>query len=233
VIYAGWDGLVRGMLALGEVARPEAAETLAQLQAHGVRVTVLTGDDAAAGQRWQQLLGAPVLADQRPEDKVARLAAAKPTTGVAMVGDGINDGPALAAATVGISVSHGADVAQAAADAIMLHDDLRVIPWLLALARAAMGKVRQNLAWAFVYNIVGLGLAMTGHLQPVFSALFMAASSAIVTGNALRLRKFESQDLGVRIEQAGQSPLLNPQPSIPDFPHKTTNFLKPEVIVHG
>ncbi len=187
VVYAGWQGKVTGLLGLGEQTRPEVVETVRQLQAMSLPVAVLTGDDAAAGERWEKLLGVPVYAEQRPEDKVARLqAAAEP---VGMVGDGINDGPALAAATVGLALSHGTDVARAAADVILLGDDLRAVPRIIALARLAMQKVRQNLAWAFVYNVIGLGLAVSGHLQPVLAAIAMVASSLIVTGNALRLRR--------------------------------------------
>lgn len=188
VIYAGWDKQVQGLLALGETLRPEAATTLTQLQAAGLQVALLTGDDQVAGARWQRELAVPVLAEQRPEDKLQQLQQAG--AGVLMVGDGINDGPALAAATVGIALHHGTDVAQVAADAILLHDDLRTIPWLLQLARLAMRKVRQNLAWAFTYNFIGVLLAMTGYLQPSIAALFMVASSLFVTANALRLRRF-------------------------------------------
>jgi heavy metal translocating P-type ATPase len=191
VLYAGWAGRVAGLLGLGEEMRPEAAEAVSALRRLGLHVAVLTGDDAAAGQRWRRLLGVPVYAEQRPEDKMAHLRA---TPGpVAMVGDGINDGPALAAAAVGIALSQGTDVARAAADMLLLGDDLRAVPWLVALARAAMRRVRQNLAWAFVYNLAGLALAVTGHLQPVLAAMAMIVSSVIVTGNALRLRRFPAQ----------------------------------------
>lgn len=187
VIYAGWDGLARAALALGETARPEAAAALQAVASLNIDVTVLTGDDAAAGARWQALLGVPVMAEQRPEDKLARLCAAG--EGSLMIGDGINDGPALAAASVGIGMVAGAEVARAASEVILLRDDLTAIPWLIALARQAMAKVRQNLAWAFVYNLVGLALAVTGHMQPVIAALLMVANSALVTWNGLRLRK--------------------------------------------
>ncbi|MFN8494737.1 MAG: cation-translocating P-type ATPase [Caldilineaceae bacterium] len=188
VVYAGWESQVMGLLGLGEVARAEAVTTLAQLQTMGLQATVLTGDDVLAGQRWERLLGVPVYAAQRPEDKLAQLTGTG--EGVVMVGDGINDGPALAAATVGIAVGQGTDVAQAAADAILLQDNLAAIPWLIHLARAAMRKVRQNLAWALIYNLVGVGLAVTGYLQPALAALLMVVSSLFVTSNALRLRKF-------------------------------------------
>lgn len=190
VVLAGWGGQARGLLALDEEARPEAAEAIRALERMGCQVAVLTGDDDQAGRRWAALLGVPVFAGLRPEDKLEHIRAAKGPTVV--VGDGINDGPALAAADVGIAVGRGADVARAAADVILMRDDLRLVPWLLRLARAGMRKVRQNLAWAFVYNAVGLALAVAGYLQPVIAAFAMVASSLIVTTNALRLRHFSA-----------------------------------------
>lgn len=187
VVFVGWEGRIRGALALGESPRPELPAMLAGLQRLGIAVTVLTGDDARAGARWQQRLGVPVLAEQRPEEKLAVLRAAGP--GVLMVGDGINDGPALAAATVGIGLVRGADVAQAAADVVLVGEDLRVIPWLITLAIEAMGRIRQNLAWAFAYNAVGLALAVSGHLQPVIAAFLMVLNSLLVTRNGMRLHK--------------------------------------------
>ncbi len=188
VVYAGWRGQVAGLLGLGEEIRPEAPQVVRRLQDMGLQVAVLTGDDAAAGERWRRWLGVPVYAEQQPEDKLARLRAAEAP--VAMVGDGINDGPALAAATVGLALGQGTDVARAAADVILLGDDLQAVLWIIELAREAMRRVCQNLAWAFAYNLIGLGLAVTGHLQPVLAAAAMVASSLIVTGNALRLRPF-------------------------------------------
>ncbi|NUN61998.1 MAG: cation-translocating P-type ATPase [Burkholderiaceae bacterium] len=186
VVCAGWEGHVQGLLALGERIRPDAAAALAGLQARGYETAVLTGDDAAAGARWQEALQIPVYAEQRPEEKLARLAA---QPGAIMVGDGINDGPALAAAGVGVAVGQATDVAQAAAEVILLNDDLTSLPWLLDLTRAALRKVRQNLAWAFSYNLIGISLALAGLLQPSIAALFMVASSIIVTTNAHRLKR--------------------------------------------
>ncbi|NOX64025.1 MAG: cation-translocating P-type ATPase [Chloroflexi bacterium] len=213
VVYAGWNGRVRGALALGEDLRPEAEEALAELKALGLTVSALTGDDAAAGRRYEALLGIPVLAEQRPEDKLAYLEAAG--EGALMVGDGINDGPALAAADVGVAVLHGADVARAAADAVLLNDDLRLVPWLVRLSRVTMRKVRQNLAWAFVYNIFGLGLAVSGHLQPAIAALLMVLSNLVVTTNALRLRRFDPDRWQLPDEEEPSSPgaALSPAPS--------------------
>ncbi|MEW6401268.1 MAG: cation-translocating P-type ATPase, partial [Chloroflexota bacterium] len=172
VVYAGWDGEVRGMIGLGETVREEAKEVVAQLQSRGLELGVLTGDEFSAGTRWQKALGISVQAALTPNEKMKHL-----TENAAMVGDGINDGPALAAAMVGLAMNHGTDVARTAADIVLMHDDLRVIPWLLDLSRQSMRRVRQNLAWAVIYNVIGVALAMAGLLQPVFSAFAMIASS--------------------------------------------------------
>ncbi|WP_420644369.1 heavy metal translocating P-type ATPase [Candidatus Leptofilum sp.] len=214
VIYAGWAGCVQGVIGLGERLRPETAVTLQTLTEMGMQVSVLTGDDAIAGRRWQAQLGVPVHAALTPAEKVAQLQSAG--AGSLMVGDGINDGPALAAASVGIAVSQGTDIAQEAADAILIQQNLTAVPWLLKLSRRTMQIVRQNLVWAFIYNIVGLGLAMTGHLQPALAALLMVLSSAVVTGNAFRLRKFP---IGAQqIESAGVADDLSP--SVPNISTK-------------
>lgn len=185
VIYAGWAGRVRGLLALGETIREEAQTVLSQLQLRGLKLGVLTGDEASAGARWQKTLGIPVQAGLTPDEKMKRLA-----ENAAMVGDGINDGPALAAATVGLALNHGTHVARAAAEIILMRDDLRVVPWLFDLARATLKRVRQNLGWALIYNLVGVGLALAGLLQPVFAALAMVVSSIFVTSNAMKMSKF-------------------------------------------
>ncbi|WP_420628251.1 heavy metal translocating P-type ATPase [Candidatus Leptofilum sp.] len=207
VIYAGWAGEVQGIVGLGEQLRPETAVTLQMLRSLGLEISVLTGDGEMAGHRWQQQLGVSVHAAQTPADKVAWLEAVGP--GSLMVGDGINDGPALAAAGVGIAVSQGTDVAQEAADAILIQHNLTAVPWLIQLARRTMQTVKQNLVWAFVYNVVGIGLAITGHLQPALAALLMVLSSAIVTGNALRLRKFPLASVQAEQEAPEMPPSIN------------------------
>lgn len=155
------------------------------MQSRGLELAVLTGDETRAGERWQNFLGIPVYAALTPDEKIKRIA-----ENAAMVGDGINDGPALAASTVGLAMNHGTDVARTAADIVLMRDDLRIIPWLFDLSREAMKRVRQNLGWAVVYNLVGVGLAMAGLLQPVFAAFAMVASSIFVTSNAMRMNKF-------------------------------------------
>ncbi|MBN8654277.1 MAG: cation-translocating P-type ATPase [Anaerolineae bacterium] len=189
VVYAGWDGQVMGILALGEKIRAEAKDVLDQLQSRGLELGVLTGDEASAGERWQKALGIPVSAALSPDEKMTRL-----SENSAMVGDGINDGPALAAATIGLAMNHGTDVARSAADIVLVRDDLRVIPWLMDLSRESMKRVKQNLGWAVIYNLIGVGLAMAGLLQPVFSAFAMVASSIFVTTNAMKMNKFPLLD---------------------------------------
>ncbi len=189
VVYVGWDDAVQAAMALTEQMRDEVPEVLAALRALGCRVEVLTGDHPQAGPRWEARLGVPVRAGLAPEEKLQCLEPLR-GKGVAVVGDGINDGPALAAADVGIALARGTDIAHAAAEAILLREDLRLVPWLLRLARAVRRKVQQNLGWAFVYNLVGVALAVMGYLQPLWAALAMVASSVLVTTNALRLRRF-------------------------------------------
>jgi len=185
VVYAGWDGQVTGLVGLGETVRAEAKDVVHQLQSRGLELGVLTGDDSKSGERWQSALGIPVQAALSPDEKMKRLA-----DNAAMIGDGINDGPALAAATVGLAMNHGTDVARTAADVVLMHDDLRAIPWLMDLSRESMRRVRQNLGWAVIYNLIGVALAMAGLLQPVFSAFAMVASSIFVTSNAMKMNKF-------------------------------------------
>lgn len=185
VVYAGWDGKVQGMVGLGETVRAEAKEVVHQLQLRGLDVAVLTGDEASAGVRWQRSLGISVKAALSPDQKMTHLA-----ENAAMVGDGINDGPALASATVGIAMKQGTDVARTAADIVLMRDDLRLLPWLMDLSREAMRRVRQNLGWALIYNLIGVALAMAGLLQPVFSAFAMVASSIFVTTNAMKMNRF-------------------------------------------
>jgi len=201
VIYAGWSGYIRGIIGLGEIAREEAVETIAHLQTQELDVAVLTGDDENAGKRWRKTLNIPVYAAQHPEDKVAHLQSA---SNAAMVGDGINDSPALAAAAVGLAVRQGTDIAQSAADAILMQEDLRAVPWLVALSRLSMHKVRQNLAWAVGYNGIGIVLAVTGLLQPSLAALLMVCSNLIVTANALRLRNADIGDWGFEVTESNE-----------------------------
>jgi len=185
VVFAGWNGHVQGLVGLGETAREEAKEVLNQLQSRGLDLCVLTGDEERAGRRWQEYLGIPVRAGLSPNEKMVTL-----TGNTAMIGDGINDGPALAASTIGLAMNKGTDVARTAADVVLMREDLRVIPWLFDLSQRTMHIVKENLGWAFIYNIIGVGLAMAGLMKPVFAALAMVMSSILVTANAMRINKY-------------------------------------------
>jgi cation transport ATPase len=186
-----WGGRVHGIFVFHEQVRPETVQALNQCRALGIHVAVVTGDRRPRAERLAASLGVPVLAEQLPEHKVAAIEESRRKYGsVAMVGDGINDAPALGASDVGIAMGCGADLSREAAAVCLLSDDLTRLPWSVALARQTVRIIRQNLFWAFSYNIVGIGLAACGRLSPVFAALAMVASSAFVISNSLRLGRF-------------------------------------------
>jgi heavy metal translocating P-type ATPase len=188
VLCVGWNGSVRGLMALAEEIRPEAVATVRALLADGLTVKALTGDDLAAGGVLARRLGITVHARLLPEDKVRLLAETQATLGpAAMVGDGLNDAPALARADVGIALGCGVDVTREAADVSLVGSDLRQVAWTIRLARQTYRAIRQNLWWAFIYNVLGVGLALAGVLHPIVSALAMVASNLFVVGNSLRL----------------------------------------------
>jgi P-type E1-E2 ATPase len=151
-------------------------------------VGIVSGDHGGRAWDLAAQLGVPVLAEQLPEDKVAAIRATRIRFGpVAMVGDGVNDAPALAASDVGIALGCGADVSRDSADVCLLSDDPAVLPWAIAFARRSVRTIRRNLFWAFAYNGVGIALACAGWLNPAVSAFLMVASSLLVINHALRL----------------------------------------------
>jgi Cu+-exporting ATPase len=193
LVYLGWAGQVRAAFAAGEEARPEAGSAVSALRRLGTRVAMLTGDERGSAERLGASLG---IDDIRwgllPHEKVAAVQAAPggpASRRLAMVGDGINDAAALAAAHVGIALGCGADVARDAADITMVGGDLRQVPWLLRFARRVRRTVATNLVWSFAYNTVGIGLALSGWLPPVLAAMAMVASSLFVIGNTRRLSR--------------------------------------------
>ena len=188
--YFGWGPQVRGAFVFDEQLRRTAATAIAELQALAVAPTVLTGDRAPRGAQLAEQLHVPVRAELLPEDKVACLDELRAAGPVAMVGDGLNDAPALAAADVGVALGCGAELSRDAAGVCLLADDLQRAPWAIALARRTVSTIRVNLFWAFAYNTAGVALAATGKLNPIWAALAMAASSLIVIGNSLRLAGF-------------------------------------------
>jgi Cu+-exporting ATPase len=186
----------KGVLAFADAARPGAAEAVRRLADQGVEVVMLTGDSAEAAAEIARAVGiARVESGARPADKLATVQRLKAEgKRVAMVGDGVNDAPALAAADLGIAMGGGADVAPESAGVALLRPDPGLAPAALALARRTVSTIRQNLAWAFVYNLVGLPLAAFGNLSPSIAGAAMALSSASVVLNALRLSRWRPTD---------------------------------------
>ena len=186
------DGRLVGGLRFSDEARPEAKAAVAALTARGLRTIMLTGDNASAAKAIGDAVGiTDIRAKLQPEEKVAALKALTAGTGagVAFVGDGVNDGPALAAVRLGIALSSGADVAREAAPITLMRPDLRLVPAALDIAERTRRTIRQNLGWAFVYNLVGIPLAASGMLSPVLAGAAMAFSSvSVVTNSALLAR---------------------------------------------
>jgi P-type Cu+ transporter len=192
VVLVGWNGQARGAIAIADLVKPSAPAAVAELRHLGLRTVLLTGDSRATAQAVAHQVGADeVIAGALPRDKVSlvrRLQAQGHR--VAMVGDGINDGPALAAADLAIALGTGTDVAISAADLLVLRDDLGAVPDAIRLARGTLAVIRGNLAWAFGYNIAAIPLAAAGLLNPLIAGAAMALSSAFVVGNSVRLRRF-------------------------------------------
>jgi len=189
---AGGAPEVRGLLAFGDQVKRQAVVAVRELRALGVKSVMITGDNPGAAQAVADELGIDeVLANVLPGDKAARVAALKAGgQRVAMVGDGINDAPALAAADVGIAMATGTEVAMHAAGITLMRGDPALIADALDISRRTWRKIRQNLFWAFIYNIVGIPLAAAGLLSPVIAGAAMAFSSVSVISNALLLTRW-------------------------------------------
>jgi heavy metal translocating P-type ATPase len=198
-----WGGHVRGVLLFAEWLRVDAAPTVAACKALGLDVQVLTGDQEARAAAIARELGITATANQLPADKAA--AVRRRGSRIAMVGDGLNDAPALAAAEVGIALGCGADVSRDAAGVCMLSDRLDRLPWAIGLARQTVRTIRQNLFWAFAYNAAGIVLAGCGRLNPIWAAAAMGVSSVLVIGNSLRLARY-GEAIGAATQDAGALP---------------------------
>jgi heavy metal translocating P-type ATPase len=193
-ILVSWDDAIRGALAVTDTVKPSAAAAVAQIRGLGLRPVLLTGDNSATATAVAAAAGIDeVISGAMPAAKsqvVTNLEAAGRS--VAMVGDGVNDAPALAAAQLGLALGSGTDVAICAADMILLRDDLEVVPDAIKLARATFTTIRRNLAWAFCYNVLAIPLAALGFLNPIVAAATMTLSSVFVVWNSLRLRRFSA-----------------------------------------
>ncbi|KAA8560386.1 Copper-exporting P-type ATPase [Pseudomonas extremaustralis] len=196
LIEQGAQPRVLGLFAFGDTLKPGALEAVTQLKARHISSHLLTGDNRGSAQVVAQALGIDdVHAEVLPADKAATVAELKKTGVVAMVGDGINDAPALAAADIGIAMGGGTDVAMHAAGITLMRGDPRLVPAALEISRKTYAKIRQNLFWAFVYNLIGIPLAAFGLLNPVLAGAAMALSSVSVVSNALLLKTWKPKDL--------------------------------------
>jgi Cu+-exporting ATPase len=186
------DGRLRLLLGIADALRPDSTDGITRLRRLGLEPVLATGDTQAAAAATARAAGIGIVhAGLLPQDKSALIARLRREHGpVAMVGDGINDAPALAAANIGIAVATGTGAAMAAADITLVHGGIGAVADAVMLARATRKIIRQNLGWAFGYNLVLVPLAATGVLPPVLAAGAMATSSVTVVGNALRLRRF-------------------------------------------
>ena len=192
VMLLGQGAVVQGLLAVADTVRPEAPQAVAMLQRRRIRVVMLSGDNRTTAQAIAAQLGiTEVIAEVRPADKAETIRALQQTGQVvAMVGDGINDAPALVTADIGIAIGSGADVAKEAGDLLLLGNDLRDVVTAIGLSRATMNKIRQNLFWAFIYNSLGVPIAALGWLNPMIAGAAMALSSLSVIVNSSLLRRY-------------------------------------------
>jgi heavy metal translocating P-type ATPase len=196
VAFVGWDGDVTGAVALGDRVRPEAAKLVSELKNRGIQTTLISGDAPATTAAMASAIGVDSFrAGVLPEGKLEAIRALQATgKTVAMVGDGVNDAPALAMANLGIALGSGADLAMQAAPIVLMTPALDRVLDVFELSQATLRVVRQNLFWAFFYNAVGITLAMTGILTPILAAGAMVLSSVSVIGNSRRLNSRFSAD---------------------------------------
>jgi len=200
VLFFARDNQLLGAIAAADVMKPSSAEAILELKAMGIKTVMLTGDNQKTAQAIANKLGLDEIQAQiLPQDKEARIRQLQEEgRKVAMIGDGINDAPALARADVGIAIGAGTDIAMESADVVLMKSDLKDAVTALRLSKATLRNIKENLFWAFFYNTLGIPLAagvfyplLGWKLSPIFAAAAMSLSSVFVVSNALRLKLFK------------------------------------------
>jgi Cu+-exporting ATPase len=191
VIWVGWGEEVAGFITLRDEPNPSAQEALDRLQADGIHAVMLSGDDSRTVRAIAAELGLAEYEGNCPPPEKAMRIQEWQTAGerVAMVGDGVNDAPALAQADLSVTAAGGSDVAGETSDVVLMRSDLALVPWFIRLSRRTRRIILENLGWAFAYNLISVPLAAFGFISPVVAAAAMATSSLLVVGNSLRLRR--------------------------------------------
>jgi P-type Cu+ transporter len=194
-IAAGWDGAAAAVFAVADTAKPTSAQAIVQLTALGLHPVLVTGDNQATARAVAADVGIDeVIAEVFPAEKAAVIARLQSEGRVvAMIGDGVNDAPALAQADLGLAMGTGTDAAIEASDITLVSGDLRSAADAIRLSRRTLGTIKANLFWAFAYNVAAIPIAASGRLNPIVAGTAMAFSSVFVVTNSLRLRHYQAQ----------------------------------------